>query len=413
MNRLVGEYKEDFFEVKKYIEKFSAKGSEQDEAFESLLTIYLEAQENETPVSEIHEVSAKDYAREIAEVLPQKKRLDLRKIFRIGVLAAVFIGFGIFVLFNMSEEHHLEVHGLGHVFISPNEYSVEVKELQKQAIVSFDEEYNQKFESSLKSEIYQTENGITSKGFIKNNGISADKIIISEDENSVFIEMRAERTFDEFGKEQIVSPAFPEHKSSERTLKRGYMTHFRTDGVTIKAGERYYEGAIRDIYINKKGEISFTVKTEFHRGTDNKISGYLSEGNPLELYFGSACSINWERTAKTPAFSPDNFSFAKEFYPEYRMVILQKTTSDGRITSMFEVFVNSENEIVDSESWSIYKWEDDSGVEKTINNFDNKTVSDDRKNLFVDLKYELESGEIVEETLVLGLEDAKYSFDRE
>ena len=95
------------------------------------------------------------------------------------------------------------------------------------------------------------------------------------------------------------------------------------------------------------------------------------------------------------------------------MVILQKTTSDGRITSMFEVFVNSENEIVDSESWSIYKWEDDSGVEKTINNFDNKTVSDDRKNLFVDLKYELESGEIVEETLVLGLEDAKYSFDRE
>lgn len=45
MNRLAGEYKEDFFEVKKYIEKFSAKGSEQDEAFESLLTIYLEAQE--------------------------------------------------------------------------------------------------------------------------------------------------------------------------------------------------------------------------------------------------------------------------------------------------------------------------------------------------------------------------------
>ena len=115
MNRLAGEYKEDFFEVKKYIEKFSAKGSEQDEAFESLLTIYLEAQENETPVSEIHEVSAKDYAREIAEVLPQKKRLDLRKIFRIAVLAAVFIGFGIFVLLNMSEEHHLKIHGLGHV----------------------------------------------------------------------------------------------------------------------------------------------------------------------------------------------------------------------------------------------------------------------------------------------------------
>ncbi len=412
MNRLNDEYKEDFLEVKKYIEKFSAKGTEQDEALESLLTIYLEAQEEETPVAEIHEVSAKDYAREISEVLPQKKEIDFKKVLKISFFAAAFIGFSIFILLNMSEDHHLKVHGLGHVFISPNEYAVEVKELQKQGIISFDEKYNQKYESSLKSEIYQTEKGITSKGFIKNNGISADKIIISEDENNIFIEMRAKRTFDEFGNEQIISPAFPEHKGLEWRLERGSMTHFRTDGVTIKAGERYYEGVIRDIFINKKGEICFTVKTEFDRGTDNKISGYFSEGNPLELYFGSACSIKWERTAKTPNFSPDNFSFAKEFYPEYRMVILQKATSDGRITSMFEVFVNSENEIVDTESWSQYGWEEDSGVEEMMNNFDDKEISDDRKMVFVDLKYKLESGGFINEILTLTLEDVKYSFDK-
>ena len=80
MNRLDGIYKEDFFEVKKCIEKFSAKCSEREEALESLSGIYLEAQEKGAPISEIHEGTAKDYAKEICESLPKKKKPSLKKI---------------------------------------------------------------------------------------------------------------------------------------------------------------------------------------------------------------------------------------------------------------------------------------------------------------------------------------------
>ena len=65
MAELKGIYKSDFDEVKKYIEKTSAKCPEREEIFESLSAIYFEAQENQTEISEIHEGTAKDYAKEI------------------------------------------------------------------------------------------------------------------------------------------------------------------------------------------------------------------------------------------------------------------------------------------------------------------------------------------------------------
>ena len=55
MAELKGKYKEDFNEIRKYIEKTAAKSSEREEALESLSAIYLEAQENQTEISKIHE----------------------------------------------------------------------------------------------------------------------------------------------------------------------------------------------------------------------------------------------------------------------------------------------------------------------------------------------------------------------
>ena len=50
MAELNGKYKEDFNEIRKYIEKTAAKSSEREEALESLSAIYLEAQENQTEI---------------------------------------------------------------------------------------------------------------------------------------------------------------------------------------------------------------------------------------------------------------------------------------------------------------------------------------------------------------------------
>lgn len=91
MNELKGEYILDFYDVKEYIEKHAKVGEKRNEALETLHGIYLEAQENETPISEIHEGSAKEYAKEIVEGLPHmapEKRKIMRRIV-IAVFAAV------------------------------------------------------------------------------------------------------------------------------------------------------------------------------------------------------------------------------------------------------------------------------------------------------------------------------------
>ncbi len=92
MTELNGKYLSDFNEVKKYIEKLSAKGAEREEAIESLLAIYAEAQENGSEISEIHEGTAKYYAEEIAESLPRKKRINKKPLFAaMGIAAAIIL----------------------------------------------------------------------------------------------------------------------------------------------------------------------------------------------------------------------------------------------------------------------------------------------------------------------------------
>ena len=93
MAELKGEYIYDFYDVKEYVEKHAKTCPERNEAIETLHSIYLDAQENDTPLSEIHENSAKEYAKEIVEGLPhmapEKKKIIKRIV--IAVLAVAFI----------------------------------------------------------------------------------------------------------------------------------------------------------------------------------------------------------------------------------------------------------------------------------------------------------------------------------
>ena len=81
MAELKGSYKEDFNKVKKYIEKTAAKSSEREDALEGLFQIYIEAQENEEGIFAVHRNSSEEYAKEICESLPEKKKADKNLFF--------------------------------------------------------------------------------------------------------------------------------------------------------------------------------------------------------------------------------------------------------------------------------------------------------------------------------------------
>ena len=109
MNELKGEYIFDFYDVKEYIEKHAKVGEKRNEALETLHGIYLEAQENETPISEIHEGSAKEYAKEIVEGLPHMAP-EKRKIMR-RIVVAVFAAVLAVIAYFTSDFYYMQKYG--------------------------------------------------------------------------------------------------------------------------------------------------------------------------------------------------------------------------------------------------------------------------------------------------------------
>ena len=408
MNRLEGVYKEDFFEVKKYIEKFSAKGTEREEAVESLLAIYLEAQKNGAGISGIHEGGAKEYAKEIAESLPKKKKPSIKKILPLAIAGVVLVFAAVMAAAGASEDYLLEKRGLGFVLNNPYKYWVEVSDIPQGAYLYFDDEYEMQYESLLKSEIIKTEKGFSSDGFIKENGIFADEIVIGDEENTVFIKMHVERTEDKHGNEQMISPVFPANKDMGSLEKYGEITHFESAGVSADIAESYFNGAIRDIYIDKNGNIVFTVKMELERSDGTDVESYIENGGEIELFFKSACVITWEKREEKSSFSAQNLFAPKEFVPEYEFLTLEKTSSDGKVTVSFGVFVDKNGEMKDIGNWRNIGYEEEI---ETDSDYVEIEISEDGTVVYA-LKYQLSSGEKISEELVFTTGDTKFSFDR-
>ena len=120
MAELKGEYILDFYNVKEYIEKHAKTCPERNEAIETLHSIYIDAQENGTPLSEIHEGSPKEYAKEIVEGLPHmapEKRKIIRRI-ATAVLAVAFVLAAYFT----SDYYYMQIGGFNYVMRYPDKF---------------------------------------------------------------------------------------------------------------------------------------------------------------------------------------------------------------------------------------------------------------------------------------------------
>ena len=403
MAELNGKYKEDFNEIRKYIEKTAAKSSEREEALESLSAIYLEAQENQTEISKIHEGTTKDYAKEIAESLPKKKKPNFAKIAGTSAVFSVIVTVAIFLLLNMSDAYLLQKRGFNHVLSSENEYKILV-ELQEHGVISYiDEKYEIHNEPASKSELFVTEKGIIEKGFVQKNGIFADEIIVDETKETVFIKMHCEKITDEFGNDQMVSPAIPMHKNNEKFLEYGVMTHFGRSTAEVRINEAVFQGVIGDVYVAKNGEINFTVKTELVRGEISGTKSAAENGDTIEIYFGSICTISWERKEDKPGFSINNISVAKDYYPEYRLAILEKE-KDG-IAIRIAVYIDRNEKIAGKGNSTAFSWDDEIVKDCRTGYAKDTVIYNEGEKIGLTVEYELASGEKISEEWFFTIED--------
>ena len=257
MAELNGKYKEDFNEIRKYIEKTAAKSSEREEALESLSVIYREAQEHHTELLKIHEGTAKDYAKEIAESLPKKKKPNFAKIAGTSTVFSVIVMVAIFLLINMSDAYLLQKRGFNHVLSSENEYEILV-ELQEHGVISYiDEKYEIHNEPASKSELFVTEKGIIEKGLIIRHLVLPNHL-----ENSKKV---LEWIKNNFGKEILVSVMaqyFPSNKASEENDINRKLTKEEYLEIENYVFELDLDGYMQDLEDNEEQYVPDFEKNE-------------------------------------------------------------------------------------------------------------------------------------------------------
>lgn len=78
-NELSGEYLRDYSEIEKYLKKHIQKGEKLEEALSDLYEMYSDLEAESAEISSVHEGTAEEYAKELAENLPEKKVFFTKK----------------------------------------------------------------------------------------------------------------------------------------------------------------------------------------------------------------------------------------------------------------------------------------------------------------------------------------------
>ncbi len=119
--KLSGEYLSDYNEVTKYLKKHAAKGEKLNEVLNDLSELYSDIEAEGTPVSSAHEGTAEEYAKELLESLPKKKKLSTKAITAILVIIAVLISA---VYFTNDSKMAISSRGLDRVIKKPEQYEL-------------------------------------------------------------------------------------------------------------------------------------------------------------------------------------------------------------------------------------------------------------------------------------------------
>ncbi|MBE6899376.1 MAG: DUF1129 domain-containing protein [Ruminococcaceae bacterium] len=332
MAELKGEYIYDFYDVKEYIESHAKACEKRNEAIETLHSIYLEAQEKGTPLSEIHEGSPKEYAKEIVEGLPhispEKKKIIKR------VLITVF-AFVIAVLaYFTSDYYYMQKYGYNYYMKFPEIFS-------GAPFGRGDENYTAYL--TVGDDGYPTQDANLSAA-----GMYFDGIMASNNSDDYFtVIMRSET--------KQVSPLHYTFKYPGFTYGGGeyQWMHTKSGRISAEVGGLPFSGEV--VRVNATGKdlcywIDFTASDE--NADYSGIAKRINSGEIVTVYLNDINNMSWQYRGILYVILEKHFPFFVSY--NYDPIIEGKqtsgkeevyyylTTSDGKATAVVRTEYNEE-----------------------------------------------------------------------
>ncbi|MBQ4117854.1 MAG: hypothetical protein IJD08_02610 [Oscillospiraceae bacterium] len=278
-NELCGIYRKEFNIIKKYINREVCDCEERVRAIEDLYDFYIDCQNENTDVSQIHSGSIEEYAFEIINGLPKKAyNHKKKKAFVIITIVLVFLGLsflgstenmtknqGFYYVSKNSDKY--DFHGSGNVF--PDVWKFEVNG----NVFSVIEE--------SKDELYEN--------------VKINKFFMSEDGKTIYLKGKTKALYQEKTSGKILLPIFqlaawePDiHRTFDLVLNYNPDKYvpYDSEPTRILLGDTMYNGKITKYRFNMDGSINFEITfTESHK-EDVK--------NPKNLLYINCFFFEWK-----------------------------------------------------------------------------------------------------------------------
>lgn len=317
-NELNGAYLEDFNIIKKYVEKHCQRGTDRDEALQSLRAIYLDAQEGAAALEEIRGESAEDYAKEIASALPTKKHAKLTSVLKTALIVVVSFAIGGSVLWLTSDVYAVKMRGYAFVLQNPEKFVISTSKLNPSDVESF---------------LYCSPNGIEKQsGYCEFIGMNFKNIFFDESTKKLTVSVSTDSaTSTETNVTEIITPKIPVYDKENRLL---YMVDH---GAKIRIGETTYSALIDNFYTSRDGNVCFDLVVNFNIETDPAdIAEYINSGKAVAVFFNKIYKVSYSYIGVWAAQNSGSAFFNSPFgtennYPEplYDFVVVTAETEEN------------------------------------------------------------------------------------
>ena len=124
-NELLREYYSEYLKVKRMVKEGSIPGRARKEALENIYSLYYDAQNEQLPISEVHEGTAEEFASEILKSLPGREIMKRWQAAALAVIVLLAVGT---VLYFTSDSYLAVKQGFAYVLNNFERYTIEPTE---------------------------------------------------------------------------------------------------------------------------------------------------------------------------------------------------------------------------------------------------------------------------------------------
>lgn len=339
-NELLREYYSEYLKVKRMVKEGSIPGRARKEALENIYSLYYDAQNEQLPISEVHEGTAEEFAAEILKSLPGREIMKRWQAAALAVIVLLAVG----AVLHFTSDSYLAVkQGFAYVLNNFERYTIEPTET-----IPFKKREGRGARYEIQ---YIDGRAEVLEGYDKYDYKSFENFVFDESGEKITLEVKI--PYDRRSA-LISSIDLPVALYNSWDLKLASYQSI----IKLEAGESLYYGFFDCFRTEKNGDIYLGF--EFIKEEGNSAKEFILSGENFFIDFGNIYEVTWVNHLEWFKY---DYLVTQDFYKEVNIfpffhfteskthdspnscqTKVTKTSESGRFTVTAHLNINLEEE---------------------------------------------------------------------